>query len=371
MGNFNLEFGEERRKPVITFFDLIQDNDFRAFVEKRLIREVKNSTYLFPKVFPKLYKYRPMSKFAVDDILNGRITATSIGEFNDLFDGAIHYCGTNKEISHFAEEKWMELEKICTAARLPNLLLEHDSFVSMYSEHLKTESKLKFRNLDYLGTYVCCLSSKYDSTLMWAHYANSNTGICLEYDFNDEKIKPLLKKMLFPIAYSQKPVDLRDLLSDDSCQKYKYSFDSAVLCAALNKAMTWNYEYEWRLVYISPVSNNYQRRLSLELSSAPKSIALGYHFLKLFFYYNYKNQKEYDLAKEHLVDMMRLLGYMKTNQIPVVIMAPSIGNYSLIRKNVDIDSLIQLINCYFEGNEPEDMQYYYVVHDELMNLLEG
>lgn len=31
---------------------------------------------------------------------------------------------------------------------------------------------------------------------------------------------------------------------------------------------------------------------------------------------------------------------------------------------------MQLIEYYFTDNRPKDMRYYYVVHDELMDLLE-
>lgn len=337
---------------MITFLDLIQNNDFRTFVEKRLITGTKNPTYSFPKVFPVLYKFRPMSKYAVDDILAGQMTVTSIGEFNDLFDGAIHYYGTKEERTHAAEEKWMEFEKIRIAAGLSDNLLERDNYIGIYTEHFKTESQLKFRELDYLGTYVCCLSSKCDSTLMWAHYANSNTGICIEYDFNNEKLKPLYKKMIFPVAYSQEPVDLHDLLVDENRQVYQYPLDAAILCAALNKATAWSYENEWRLVLVWSTIKNHERRLQLIAPSVPKSIAFGYHFLKPFFYYDYKNKQEQDLAREHLVDAMRLLEYMKTQQIPAVIMTPSIGGYTLVRKNIEIGSLIQLISRYFKDNAP-------------------
>lgn len=311
-----------------------------------------------------------MSKYAVDDILAGRMMATSIGEFNDLFDGAMHNYGTREERTQLAEEKWSELEKLRIAAGLSDSLLEHDNYVDMYTEHFKTESRLKFRELDCLGTYVYCLSSKCDSTLMWAHYSNSNTGICVEYDFNDETLNSLQKNMIFPVAYSQKPVDLYDLLADKKNQVFQYPLDAAVLCAALNKATVWSYENEWRLVLVLATVKDHECRLPLIAPSVPKSIALGYHFLKSFFYYDYKNKQEQDLAAEHLFDMVRLLKYMKTQQIPAWIMVPSIGDYTLVRKPIAVDALMKLLSYHFKDNDPENMRYYYVVHDELMDLLE-
>lgn len=355
---------------MVTFFDLIQDVGFRAYVESRLAVGSKNPDYSFQDVFPALYKYRPMSKYAVDDIVSGQMTATSIGEFNDLFDGALHNYGTKEARILAAEDKWNELEKIRIAAGISEGLLKHEEFVSMYAEYFKTESRLKFRQLDYLGTYVCCLSSKCDSTLMWAHYANSNTGICIEYDFNNTKSKHLQKSMLFPVSYSQNPVDLRDMLTDEKCKMYPYPHEAAILCAALNKAKVWNYENEWRLVAVLANSKENERRISLIAPSVPKSITFGYHFLKPFFYYDYKDKLEQDLARDNICNMLRLLEYIKEHEISISIMVPDIGGYFLIPKSVEVDAILSLIKRRFADNDPENMRYYYVIHDELMDMLE-
>lgn len=355
---------------MVTFFDLLQDNVFRAYVENRLAIGTKNPKYSFPNVFPALYKYRPMSKHAVDDILAGRMMATSIGEFNDLFDGAMHNYGTKEERTLAAEDKWNELEMLRISAGMSDSLLKREDYVGMYAEHFKTESRLIFRELDYLGTYVCCLSSKCDSTLMWAHYANSNKGICIEYDFNDTKLKPLQKSMVFPVAYSNSPVDIHDLLADEKCKVYQYSLEAAVLCAALNKAIVWDYENEWRLVFVLATEKSNECRIPVIVPSIPKSITFGYHFLKPFFYYDHKNKTEHDSAKDYICDMMRLLSYIKDQNIPVSIMTPDIGEYTLSKKSIEVDELIQLIKDHFDDNDPENMRYYYVVHDELMDLLE-
>lgn len=355
---------------MITFCNLIQDNNFRSFVEKRLAFGIKNPTYSFSKTVPALYKYRSFSKYAVDDIIANQITATSIGEFNDLFDGTMHNYGIEEERIHSAEERWMKFEKLRIAIGLPDNFLDHNHFVDSFTKHFEIESRLNFRALDYIGTYVCCLSSKCDSTLMWAHYANSSTGICIEYDFSNEKLKPLYRKLIFPVAYSQKPVDLRDLLADENRQVYQYPLDAAVVCAALNKSIVWRYENEWRLILILQNSKDHSRRLSLVAPSLPKSIAFGYHFLKSFFYYNQKSKKEQDSVTEHLVDMRRLLEYMKSQQIPAFIMVPSIGDYALIKKHIELDTLIRFINYHFKDNNGQNMRYYYVIHDLLMDLLE-
>ena len=179
------------------YLDLIEEEKFRNFVEQRLASTQENSQYSFPSDIPKLYKYRALSKYAVSDIVNMKLTATNIGNFNDLFDGAIHRHGKYDECKNKAENEWDELKQLQIGIGQIENLISKDQYIDMYIEYFKEDSRLKFRMLESLGTYVSCLSKEFDSILMWAHYAECNTGICLEYDFNKATSKKLLKKLYF------------------------------------------------------------------------------------------------------------------------------------------------------------------------------
>ena len=229
---------------MITFLDLIKKEDFREFVSKR-IAGVAGKSYSFPVSFPKLYRYRSLSSYAIDDIINNKITLSSIGEFNDIFDGAIHQYGSKQEIEEAAEEKWTRMEAMRINAHLPEGLLQREDIVNPYIIHFTKESLYRFRMLDYLGTYVCCFSIDNTSTLMWAHYADSNKGVCIEYDFNELPVENLLRKSIFPVAYTTEPISVADLINDNGHQIYQYPLDAAVLCTALNKSSIWQYEKEW------------------------------------------------------------------------------------------------------------------------------
>lgn len=85
---------------------------------------------------------------------------------------------------------------------------------------------------------------------MWSHYAGLNTGMCVEYDSNDKQIAQLQRNMLFPVAYSSFPIDVKDLIEDNKNKICKYSIDAAALFVALNKSNIWKYENEWRLVIV-------------------------------------------------------------------------------------------------------------------------
>lgn len=356
---------------IITFSDLVQDNGFRTFVERQLVERTGDSQYSFPNAFPPLYRYRSLSSYAVDDIINGNITTTRIGEFNDLFDGALHRYGTKEERQRAAEDEWSELERHMSAAHLPVGILKHDEYINSCMKSFRVDSKIKFRGLDYLGTYVSCFSTERSSILMWSHYAKYNTGICVEYDFNSLDSNSLLRKSIFPVVYTQNPIDLRDLLADNCQSVYTYPLDAAVLCAALNKFDVWHYENEWRLVLVKYFDLNAPTYYSAKYPGAPSSISLGYHFLKPFFYYNSNNNYEIENAEGQIKNAKRLLKYAKIAGISISIMVPFIGNYKLKPLNISIDSLLLLITQYFQNDKPQNIRFYYTIHDDLMELAEG
>lgn len=354
---------------MITFFDLIQDDGFRNFVSSR-IADGAQEAYSFSQTLPLLYRYRSLSPYAIDDIINNKITLTSIGEFNDVFDGAMHQYGTMEEIKKTIEVKWAEMEAVRKKACLPEPLLQKDDFVKPYIEHLKTECRLKFRELDYLGTYVCCFSQENSSTLMWAHYADSNKGICMEYDFNklpSQNNDCLLRNSILPVAYTPTPIDLSDLLDDNGSKIYKYPLDAAVLCTALNKAPVWQYEKEWRIIWVLAYSSEECKRLPINSIIKPSKIYLGYHFLKAFFYYD-NSEREKSLAM--LNKFISLIEFIEENNIKVAVMVPSVGNYQLKPCDISADALHKFMLQHFGNGRPESMRYYYVIHDYLMDLIE-
>ena len=102
-------------------------------------------------------------------------------------------------------------------------------------------------------TVVCFSASGWDNQLMWAHYANSYSGICVEYDF--EKMNKFIGFM-YPVKYScdRPTLTLRDLgidkfETDESGKLKTVEPDmSAILSYMLSKNKCWEYEDEWRII---------------------------------------------------------------------------------------------------------------------------
>ena len=80
---------------------------------------------------------------------------------------------------------------------------------------------------------VYCLGPDVRNLLMWAHYADSHMGVCLEFDVANETICSALKC---------------DYLSAFPLMKLHDDSDDMVLRILLSKSDVWSYEDEYRLI---------------------------------------------------------------------------------------------------------------------------
>ena len=303
---------------MIYFHDLLQNDGFRSFVQKRIASHPGNEGYAFPSFFPPLYRYRSLSEYAINDIVQDQFTLTSIGEFNDLFDGAFHMAHTQDEYEKQAADEWNEYKKIFDKLHI-NHMEQRDEYIAIRDELLK-------------------------------EYA------------------------IFPVYYSEKPIDVMDLLADEKQEVYKYPLDAAVLCTALNKAAPWRYEQEWLFVLVFVSLDKNTMWVPMALAIRPTSICLGYHFLKAFFSYPTKSFEELAKAREkiklNLQRFYQLLDYVNTHQIRLSLMMPVIGSYQLAPRPLSVQSLQRFMHKQFDGNYVESIHLYYTVHDALIELVE-
>lgn len=114
---------------------------------------------------------------------------------------------------------------------------------------------------DFLSklTISCFSTSGWNNPLMWSHYANSYSGICIEYDFSQiSKFIGLIKK----VHYSQErpTISLRDLglseiiINQTANDKIKFVQKEPNIEKILEylsvKDTNWQYEQEWRIINI-------------------------------------------------------------------------------------------------------------------------
>lgn len=162
----------------------------------------------------------------LDTVLNNEIWLSNPKEFNDPFDCA--------------------------------MLIEDEAM-----DHNEIEiSKAKVFDSIKQNIFISCFSEKglLDKPLMWAHYAESHKGICLEYDFAEIVLCEL---SILPVLYKNDFKGLNKL--------YEKNKDEFTLNAIYTKATDWKYEHEWRLLKFRKIS---EKGFKMDFIK-PKNIYIG------------------------------------------------------------------------------------------------
>jgi hypothetical protein len=102
---------------------------------------------------------------------------------------------------------------------------------------------------------VGSLCTDYINPLMWAHYADSHKGFCVEYDFSNVKEDDLLP---LPVTYSKQIVKMpwKYCMLPDGTKSPEFS--SRLIQAVLTKHDVWKYENEWRILLPANAESNHK-----------------------------------------------------------------------------------------------------------------
>lgn len=194
----------------------------------------------YPKV-QKLYKYRAYNVNSLSMLINKKIWVSKPGAFNDPFDCKLVF-NENYSKKEFSELllnlgiKWNRSPKQ-TAERIADAYID--------GELKEEEIEILKNNLEDVkkaisNTGVFTLSQTNSNLLLWAHYADSHKGFCIEYDRapdntlgNFEITKPVDYSEYFPMVNLSDLKDGREMMPK----------------VVLSKSKKWKYEKEWRLFY--------------------------------------------------------------------------------------------------------------------------
>lgn len=189
----------------------IEDGDVLDFAEYDLADFIRNSGEF------RLFRYMPATYFNIRNIETQTIHLSANGVMNDIYEG------------------------------LP--ILDDEALY------------FKIQKLKDLAL-MSCLTEDKDNILMWSHYADNHTGICVEYDIKRLQDDPFtLCKHLFPIVYKKKRLIKRDIdslirnhqdLKKAIAEDYCYDGDEElndILPLFLTKGEVWKYEREWRIIF--------------------------------------------------------------------------------------------------------------------------
>lgn len=223
----------------------------KDFFKESVVDELFNNLLQLLPNNGKLYKYKSLESFHIDELEEKYVWFSSAVKLNDKKD-----CTFNASVIE-------QMEEIATLYH--RYIQDENSFygfMDMFFAQIK-----EVRN----SMQVLSLTTSYKKDSMWAYYCN-NKGICIEYDFT--KVKTLKEKFFFSqmqkVKYGQKKkykfVDIIKLKS--SGKEYSVQLaDRMIIEQLLTKDESWRMEDEWRVVMND--SGNYDgKRLETDIVSA-------------------------------------------------------------------------------------------------------
>jgi hypothetical protein len=108
---------------------------------------------------------------------------------------------------------------------------------------------------------ICCFSDTHRNELMWTHYADSYTGICVGYR-TEQLIQGLPPEIqLVRLAYEGEPPEITAIDANNA--------RSAAIKVLSHKKVNWIYEREWRLL------GNPQTLLPIEAKGCVRHVYFG------------------------------------------------------------------------------------------------
>lgn len=118
---------------------------------------------------------------------------------------------------------------------------------------------------------IACFAQRWNNVLMWSHYANKHTGICIEYDF-DIPFETAPSSLLLPVEYTSMrpllPIEKLGAIHDGDFKVDDTKINTVladVLKALITKSEIWKYEQEWR--HIVFIKDPNERLVSLPIVS--------------------------------------------------------------------------------------------------------
>lgn len=243
--------------------------------------ELKNKN--LPKA---IYKYRETNEKQLDNFLHDRVWLSNPANFNDPFDSLL-----TVDYENIIKKRFLKtlLEKAKKDSKVPAEILDEAlksddpySFLfdfaskmdgtnteenEKFKKEFKKEQDWHFNNLRSLlnkalrdSFKVCSFSARRPddsplSLLMWAHYADSHKGFCIEYDLSTPNVKDFNYRFLYPVMYSDNLFDASEFMENIRLGNFNNLYWKKT---ALSKSTIWTYEMEWRLLYDAGVIKNDQ-----------------------------------------------------------------------------------------------------------------
>lgn len=249
------------------FVVALQNFDNEMFAEKAYcVKQLIRPNSLFQ------YRKFDIDGYSLKALENNYVWLSAPSNFNDPYDCSACFDFDKMAAAYFLNNnknsKNPKVQKLIEDLKNGKSFFEEDyqnPFLNQLNDSLKDESQKnfyeytdKFRNKGKIG----CFSETNKNILMWSHYAEKHTGFCVEYNIKGIPLDSDFNMNIFPVIYSEKPLDLSKALIN----KREDIFGQILY---LVKSIDWKYEKEWRYIGETAASNEYIMPVK------PKCVYLG------------------------------------------------------------------------------------------------
>lgn len=187
----------------------------------------------------RLYRYQGFHlDWLQDTIHKNKIFISTPASFNDPWDCKPHFhCNVDdpkikKDVLSFYTAAHEKHGSKGNADHIKNIIDNFDSdpeslkkFMDKNSAGITSDINTQYR--------VCCLTTKPDNSLMWSHYAEKHTGVCLEFEVQNEVFSTAVK-VEYQTEYP--PFQMTAAAVGTNVK------------ALTTKSQDWGYEEEYRLI---------------------------------------------------------------------------------------------------------------------------
>lgn len=284
------------------------------------LRQVHN-TLEYPKL---LYKYLPISEYALDNLRTNTLYFSSADKFDDPFDTYIHV--DSKEVERQVKEFFKNTQAIDTFKELYKELYGqsfsqnadkiNELFNSKFVMNVFNAVSKNTRSFIQQSICAACFSEEEHNRALWLKYGQNHQGFCLIYDTTnstnylcgkEEKCnncKSNIPTPLYPIYYSKDKLDasqhiehiigltlLEQLPNTDSelfnrfSDMIRITYGNDVwwnVRVSIIKEYSHNQDKEWRMLINNPYKNGFIKKwrpsgiiLGLKTSETNKSILIS------------------------------------------------------------------------------------------------
>lgn len=192
----------------------------------------------------KLYKYRAFDSISLRLLCESESWYANFPSFNDPLDGMVELINdvdekrleTLHDYFHPGNGKVIRNNYRWYQSEDGEFEQSHDEYIKRIIYDIRTNLAESF---DTRG--ILTLSERWDSALMWSHYADCHRGFCIEYDATDHRCK-YIEKVQYGSQHGTRISDLYEW----KIEKKKSGLKAVIDAVFFSKAADWSYESEWR-----------------------------------------------------------------------------------------------------------------------------